>query len=431
MAHGHFRIAMLSLHSSPTGELGTRDTGGMSVYVFELAQELGARGVYLDIYTQAKTGHPTVTHLARTVRLIHLNTGVHREIPKQDLYRYLDLFYDQLEAFRKGEHITYDLIHSHYWLSGCLGLRAQRAWNVPHLIMFHTLGAVKNSLGVGPSESHQRIAAEQLLAQQSTAIVVGAEREKQHLIRFYRTDPKKILLIPCGVNLDRFQQITVQAARQQLGLDRWDRIVLSVGRLDPLKGVDRLMEAFAMLRDMQRCCLVIVGGGDTDQPDILQLRQHAESLNIHDRVIFAGRVAQGALPFYYSAADVVVIPSHYESFGLVVLEALACGTPVITTPVGAVEQILTRPEAGMVLSDVSPCGFASALRQFLTCVEHSPRTAAIRRALATPYSWHRVTAALYAAYNELLRTSLPSAPHMPVSFGTAFSYAQNQRSAVV
>jgi len=399
MDGGLSRIAMLSLHSSPIGALGTRDTGGMSVYVVELSRVLGERGLSVDMYTQG--GHGQIVHLAHNVRLIHLSIGSRRPIPKHALHQHLTLFYRQLEAFRRSEKLRYDLIHSHYWLSGCLGERARRDWHAPHVVTFHTLGAVKNRVGAAPREPAERIAAEQRLARASSAVIVGAERERQHLTSCYHADPERVLVVPCGVNLERFQPLDRDAARRRLGIGAEEKVILYVGRLDPLKGVAQLIEAFASLREIPRRTLLIAGGG-ADDPAALRLRARAERLQVHDRVVFAGRVPHSILPLYYSAADVAAIPSRYESFGLVALEALACGTPLAATPVGAMERLIPDPRFGRVAPDGSPENLARALREVMTRRAHSGDVA-LRRALAMRYGWPRVATQILAAYRTIVK----------------------------
>ncbi|MCX8043020.1 MAG: glycosyltransferase [Desulfobacterota bacterium] len=396
------RIAMLSLHSSPIGALGSRDTGGMSVYVRELSRALGARGDRVDIYTQ---GTSTATHtvtLYENVRLVYLSIGARDEIPKQALYPHINLFYEQLEAFRRSERLRYDLIHSHYWLSGWLGLRAQKTWHVPHAMTFHTLGAVKNMVGVQPPESPQRIAAEQILCRHCTAIIVGSRREARYLEQLYKTAPQQIFIIPCGVNRDRFYRKDRQGARKRLGFTASERIVLYVGRLDPLKGACQLIEVLGHLKNVNNVRLVIVGGGAENEGEKAALEQQAQCLQVHDRVRFAGRVDQTELPLYYSAADVVAVPSQYESFGLVMLEALSCGTPVVAMPVGAAEEIIQNPVAGAIIQDGSLRTFAHAIARFLENGKAAPENEIMRRASVARYDWRLIAARIRAVYQRLI-----------------------------
>ena len=280
-----------------------------------------------------------------------------------------------MEDFRSFEGIEYDLIHSHYWLSGRLGNWAQKIWDRPHLVMLHTLAAAKNHTGVGKSESELRIAAEKELVATCHRIVAPTEREKNNLVNYYNVPGEKIGVIPCGVSLKLFRPIQKQVARKGLNLDPDAEILLSVGRFEPLKGIDRLLEAMTHLHDLKRLQLVIVGGDGEDAPATQFLRKKTIDLGIEDKVIFAGRIEQRNLPQYYSSADMLVMASHYESFGLVGLEALACGRPVISTPVGAMEDLVRQSRAGQIVGDTSPQSLARAIRSILTDIHRGcPRS---------------------------------------------------------
>ena len=401
---GALNIAMLCMHSSPIGDLGTRDTGGMNVYVLELARELGLRGNRVDVYTQAGQAQEQVVEIGSNVRLIPLSIGADRQVPKQALYPHLVYFYEALEAFRAKQNLRYDIIHSHYWLSGSMGMLAQKQWQVPHIIMFHTLGAVKNSTGVGAPEPLLRIAIEQRLSEQCTKIIVAAQREKRNLMRHYRVPAGKIDIIPCGVNLDRFQPMARETARQLLAFASEEKLLLYVGRFDPLKGLERLLGATACLRRDARLRLIVAGGDDDQGPEMLRLKKLAVKLGIHDRLTFAGRVKQETLPLYYSAADVVVIPSCYESFGLVVLEALACGTPVIATPVGDMEHIITKPGLGLVVEDASARSLAGGIERFLQDGYRERVSPERIRSAVLTYGWPSITSGMLNKYREVIRS---------------------------
>jgi D-inositol-3-phosphate glycosyltransferase len=395
------RIAMLSIHSNPIGELGTNDTGGMSVYIRELARELGRRGHRIDIYTRLHNGeYRPVIHLFEKVRLIHLGIPNNGNLSRLALYPYLPDFFKSMEDFRSQEGIAYDLIHSHYWLSGRLGNWAQEIWNLPHVVMLHTLGEVKNRTGVGRPEPELRIAAEKELVKTCHRILAPTDREKDDLVRYYGVCGEKIGVVPCGVNLELFQPEQKQAARKNLGFDPEDIILLNVGRFEPLKGIDRLLEAMTHLRDHRRLRLVIVGGDGNQAPESQFLRQKAVNLGIEDKVFFAGRVDQKYLPPYYSSADVLVMASHYESFGLVGLEALACGRPVVSTPVGAMDTLIQQSQAGQIVSDALPRSLAKGIQSVITNSTQPP--GAIRKSVLK-YSWSNVAAAILKEYETAIR----------------------------
>ncbi len=396
------RIAMLSIHSNPIGELGTNDTGGMSVYIRELARELGRRGHLIDIYTRLRNGrHQPVIDLFENVRLVHIGIPNNGNLSRLALYPYLSDFFKSMEDFRFHEGIEYDLIHSHYWLSGRLGSWAQEHWDRPHLVMFHTLGEVKNRTAVGRPEPELRIAAEKELVKTCHRILAPTEQEKDSLVRYYGVCEEKIGVVPCGVNLDLFQPQEKQVTRRQLGFDQDDIILLYVGRFEPLKGIDRLLEAIPHLNNHQRIRLVLVGGDGDEAPESQFLQQKVIDLGIEDKVLFAGRIEQKYLPPYYSSADVLVISSHYESFGLVGLEALACGRPVVSTPVGAMKHLIQQSQAGHVVSDTLPRSLAKGIQSIIT--NSAQQQADEIRESVLAYSWSNVAAAMLREYETTIR----------------------------
>ena len=395
------KIAMFSIHSSPIGELGTRDTGGMSVYIRELAQELGEHGHRVDIYTRYNHNNPTtIIHLNDHVRLIHLNIGKNGQVSKVKLYPLLEDFFDKLEEFRKADDCHYDLIHSHYWLSGRLGHWAQDLWNRPHMVMFHTLGAIKNLTGVGLPEPELRITNEKRLVRSCHRILVATEREKELLIDHYDSLPGKIGVVPCGVNLNLFQPVDRSVARRQLGFKQNESMILYVGRFEPLKGLDRLLEAVTHLRDY-RIRLVIIGGDDPETTETQNLMQLSQKWGIQDTVTFEGRIAQENLPPYYSAADVLVVPSHYESFGLVGLESLACGTPVVSTKVGVLDRLLQEGMNGSIVSNGCPKALASSIETFINGTSLKDSSAEAIRTSIKNYSWSNVATAIIDEYKAV------------------------------
>jgi D-inositol-3-phosphate glycosyltransferase len=393
---------MLSIHSDPIGELGTKDTGGMSVYIRELARELGRHGHRIDIYTRLQAGKdPSITHIYENVRLIRLGIANGGSLSKLALYPNLSKFLRALLDFCMAENMDYDLIHSHYWLSGQLGNWVQDLWNRPHVTTFHTLGEVKNRTGAGAPEPGFRIAAEKEIVQACHRIFAPTARERDSLIRLYGAIAEKIGVVPCGVNLELFYPEAKTAARRKLGLDPADTILLYVGRFEAIKGLDALLEAMVYLKHQPLMRLLVVGGDGDNTPEYESLAQRAVQLEIGDKVIFAGRVDQHRLRPYYGAADALVMPSHYESFGLVGLEALACGRPVITTPVGAVDSLVRKTRAGCIVRDPSPRSIADGIQSILD--DHSiPAPDVIRRS-TLEHGWSRVAAAVIAEYESVIR----------------------------
>ena len=395
------KIAMLSIHSCPLGKVGGENTGGMSVYIREFARELGRRGHLVDVYTRIHEPiHDQVIELGQDARLVHLKAGK-EEIQKLAIYYHLDDFAHELENFRKQNGLQYDLIHSHYWLSGLAGKRLQQWWGIPHIMGFHTLGAVKNAIGIGKDEPELRINAEKELVKDCHRIIASTKKGKEDLIYHYDAAPETISVIPCGVNLDLFRPIKREIARCYLGLNS-ESIILFVGRIVPLKGIDNLLKAMAYLERKQRIKLVVIGGDEHSQAEMQRLENLSQSLKIHESVVFLGLVKQEILPFFYSAADLCVVPSYYESFGLVVLESLACGTPVVATKVGGAESIIRHGATGYVVIDNNPYRLAEKIALLLSTSNGNTAFVDSVRASVTKYNWSNITEAIIEEYQSVL-----------------------------
>jgi len=396
------KIAMLSVHSCPVGELGTKDTGGMSVYIRELAGELGKRGHWVDIYTRIHDPKDRIIiELGENARLIHLKAGDNGDMKKLAIYPYLADFAFALENFRKRDGCHYDVVHSHYWLSGRVGGWVKDLWGVPHMVMFHTLGKVKNAVGVGEDEPSLRLVTENEVINRCNRIIAATEEEKLDLIRYYNALPETIGVVPCGVNLKLFRPMDRRDVRRQLNLEKEKNIILYVGRIDPLKGIDRLLMAGAHLKRRRGFKLIIIGGNDHFQPELQRLKRFTQELGIEDLVMFAGRVKQEDLPLYYNAADVVVVPSYHESFGLVALESLACGTPVVATKVGGLENIIKEGRNGYLVTNDVPYSMADKIASLLSKQDtgaNSPRSV---RDSVSKYSWSNIADGLIDEYKIL------------------------------
>ncbi len=394
-------IAILSIHSCPLGRLGSKDTGGMSVYIRELARELGKRGHHVDVFTRSHDPDDNqIVSLGINARLIHLKVGEIREIPKLDVYPYLAEFASAVDDFKKSNNFNYQIIHSHYWLSGWCGRQLQKWWNIPHIIMFHTLGAVKNTIGIGENEPDIRIETEKKLIHECQRIIVATQREKQELIYHYSASPKILSVIPCGVNLQIFKPVDKLIAREKLGFHN-EKIILFVGRIEPLKGIDNLISAVSSLPQNINARLVIAGGDYRSQSELERLQILSRQLQVENSIKFVGPVNQKELPVYYSAADICVVPSYHESFGLVTLESLACGTPVVTTKVGGAEEIIIQGGNGYIVENNNP----SLLSEKIAILLYRPviyeNTMKIRASVAD-LSWSAMTDKIVNVYQKTL-----------------------------
>jgi len=400
MPVSQLRIAMLSAHSCPVGKLGTKDTGGMSVYIREIACELGKQRHLVDVYTRVHDPRDHQTYeLGQNARLIHLRAGESEEIHKLAVYSRLPDFVDNLENFRRQNDLQYDLIFSHYWLSALAGTYLQQWWHVPHITMFHTLGAVKNAINdgahsaLGEAEPELRIETERDLIQKCHHTIAPTEREKKELIRYYGASSGKISVVPCGVNLEQFKILDRAQARQYLGFDN-DKIILFVGRIDPLKGIHKLIKALSYLRHIPRLRLLVIGGDERSQREIEQLQELAFNLKIQDSVTFLGLVKHEQLPYFYNAADACVVPSYYESSGLVALESLACGTPVVATDVGNHKSVIRQGQTGYVIRDNVPHLLADKIALLLSRSSTDTKSAQLIRATVSKFSWSNIAQAI-------------------------------------
>jgi D-inositol-3-phosphate glycosyltransferase len=397
---------MLSVHSCPVGRLGAKDTGGMSVYVLELAREIGKRGHKVDIFTRAHDSeHAPVIEVGENVRLIHLPAGADEHIHKLAVYLYLPDFACQMENFRKRNNLKYNLLFSHYWLSAWVGKILQGWWNVPHMTMFHTIGAVKNSVGIGEDEPELRVETERYLVRNCDHVIATTEREKEDIISHYGASPERIGVIPCGVNLDLFRPMDRKTAKQQLGVSE-GKTILFVGRLEPLKGIDKLLMAMKHIAGEPGLRLMVIGGDGNSHYDT-ELQRLSGELGIQHAVTFEGLVKHEDLPQFYNAADVCVIPSYYESFGLVTLESLACGAPVVSTRAGGAESVIQHGVTGYLVEDNSPHQLAKGIKQLLSRPEVDAEFTASVRASVAGFSWPDIAGkvvkegeALIAHYHE-------------------------------
>jgi len=406
MLASQLRIAMLSVHSCPVGNLGAKDTGGMSVYIREIARELGKQGHLVDIYTRVHDPRdPQVINLGQNACLIHLTAGEDEEISKLAVYPYLPEFTCNLENYRKHNGLHYDLVFSHYWLSGRVGKYLQQLWDVPHITMFHTLGAVKNTIGIGQGEPELRIETERDLTRNCHHIIASTDREKEYLVLHYGAVPERIGVVPCGVNLEQFKPVDKKAAKQQLGFSD-DKLILFVGRIEPLKGVEQLLRAMSYLQDIQGLRLVIIGGDENSQHEIEQLRKLSRDLHIQDSVTYLGLIKHERLPYFYSAADACVVPSYYESFGLVALESLACGTPVVATDVGDLKHVIRQGETGYVVIDNTPQHLANKIALLLLRPGHDTKPALSIRASVSRFGWQNIAEALVREFQLVLANRL-------------------------
>lgn len=401
-----YRIAFISAHTSPLARLGSREAGGMNVYVRKLSEELARRGFCVDIFTRrTDRDSPETIVLAEGVRVVHLEAGPAQPLPKEDLPHYLEAFEESLLRFQESRNLSYDLLHSHYWLSGWVAERLKLRWRVPHVAMFHTLGEVKNRALITEREPPFRIEAERVVVRGANRIVCASEHEKQLLVELYGACPHCIAVVPCGVDLELFQPMDKEEARRRLGLRDHERIILFVGRIEPLKGVDILIGAAAQLHGQEDFYLLIVGGDGHARSEMTHLQRLASGLGIDHHVSFIGPVDHERLPLFYNAADVCVVPSFYESFGLVAVEAMACGTPVVASRVGGLTVTVRDGETGYLVPWQCAEPFAERLELLLGNRELRRALGRTAREQMQRFCWASVAEGVIKAYRDLLEVT--------------------------
>jgi D-inositol-3-phosphate glycosyltransferase len=395
------RIALISAHTSPLDRPGGAKAGGLNVYVLELARQLAGKSCSVDIFSRkSRPDLPTVTQVAPGLRTVHLAAGPAGPLTPELIYEHLDQFVDSLMAFAEADGGSYDVIHSHYWLSGLVGERLKAAWGVPHVVMFHTLGEVKNRASLSEHEGDLRIRSEMEVLQGAERVICATDQERSYIRQLYSADPARVSVIPLGVDLDRFRPSAKTQAREALGL-KDERIVLFVGRLEPLKGVDILIGAAAMLEGDVNCRILIVGGDEASQPQVEILRSLARNLGIEQRIAFVGTVDHDQLPLYYNAADVCVVPSHYESFGLVAVEAMASGVPVVASRVGGLMGTVRDGETGYLIPWLCPEPFAERIELLLANEPLRVSLGEAAREAVGRYRWENVASVVLEVYESL------------------------------
>ena len=396
-------IAMISVHACPLGRLGSKETGGMNVYVRELATELARAGLELDVFTRlTNPDDARELDIAPGAHLVRLPAGDTAPMDKNLVFDYLPDFVAGVERYRRERGREYDLVHSHYWLSAWTGQRLAWRWGVPHVTMFHTLGEVKNRCGAPGRESDLRVDVERRAIAEANRVIAASEDELRHLTELYGADPARVSIVPCGVNARLFRPLPRGAARAKLALGE-QPTALFVGRMDPLKGLDLLLEATYLLRDqLPDLQLLVVGGDASPESEEGRVRDMARDLGLAERVRFVGAVPQSELPAYYSAADLCVVPSFYESFGLVAVEALACGTPVVASCVGGLPNVVKHGDNGLLVARRTASEFAGSIARVLLDAPLRHSLAARARPSVTPLVWEAIARRVARTYGELL-----------------------------
>jgi len=408
------RIAMLSYHTCPLATLGGKDTGGMNVYVRELTRQLGQMGIHVDIFTRSQDDHvPHVLHeLGYGNRVVHVPAGPETPLGKREMADYIPQFVEGVKVFACDKGIKYDIIHSHYWMSGLAAASLSDLWGgTPIVHMFHTLGEMKNRIARSEEEreGEYRINGENQVLGRANRVVVATLAELTQLRFLYKANGNMVV-IPPGVDVSHFYPIPSDEAKTFIGLKPEDRMVLFVGRIEPLKGVDTLIQAMSCLQlsEAHRPVHLAIIGGDPSASseemtaEMTRLQKLCDDLAVGQTVVFLGKRDQDKLPYYYSAAEVLVMPSLYESFGMVALEAMACGTPVIASEVGGLAYLVRDGETGFTIPDSEPEMLCEKISWLLndpvlhaTMSQHAVE-------YAQDYAWEKIAKQIVEVYEALV-----------------------------
>ncbi len=413
-------IALISEHGDPAADIGREEAGGQNVYVRKVGEALARLGWQVDMFTRkTRPDDAVIVQHTPHCRTIRLSAGPEHFVPRDELFRHMPEFVESLLKFQAKDGGNYPLVHTNYWMSGWVGLQLKQVSNIQLVHTYHSLGAVKYQNLARPPIAQTRLAMEQQILEQVACVVATSPQEQDYLRSLVSKDGY-VEVIPCGTDVETFHLMPQSDARSTLGFGADEKVVVYVGRFDPRKGIETLVRAFAQLYDQTEDALkvtlrlVIVGGcqpGQADADERLRIEALVAELGIADNTTFAGQVGHDRLPLYYTAADVCVIPSHYEPFGLVAIEAMACGTPVIASNVGGLKFTVVPEETGLLVAPQDIQGFAAAMEQVLT---QSHWSAQVRMQATTwvkeNFSWTGVAAQLSDLYRRLLVGSLIDRP---------------------
>lgn len=371
------RIIVIAYHTCPLSDERNAEIGGMNTYVLELSKALAETGYIIDIYTRCvDKNSPKIVQVLTNLRVIHLIAGNPVSIPKKDLFEHIPEFLTNLYDFMEQEKISYDIISAHYFLSGQIGFKLKKRIKVPLIVTFHTLALMKNLVTRNEDEKEglQRIKTELLLTKQADKIIATSGSDLEYIHTLYNCPLKKIALLSPGVNLRLFRPINQIKAKKFIKANVNQKLILFVGRIDPVKGIDVLLYTIKILvqkHSYPAIALWIVGGDNIDyrkewSKELKYLEEIRQLLGITAYVKFIGKQVREKLPYYYNAAEIVLMPSQYESFGQAALEAMACGTPIIITDTTGVSGLLDKEHNALLISANNPIGLAKKIRHLLT-----------------------------------------------------------------
>jgi len=416
-------IALISDHADPAAAIGLEEAGGQNVYVRHVGENLAALGWQVDMFTRkVNPNDETIVQHSPHCRTIRLNAGPESFVPRDQLFDHMPEFVNSFQTFQSKNGISYPLVHTNYWLSAWAGLQLQKTNGIQLVHTYHSLGAVKYQSVQLPAIAATRQSIERQILEQAECVVATSPQEEQSL-RSLVSSSGRIEVIPCGTDTTNFRLTSKPEARAKLGLSLDEKIVLYVGRFDPRKGIETAVRACALLRarGVENFRLLIVGGsspGMTDGIERDRIEQIVNQSGMSEQTTFVGRIGHDALPLYYTAADVCVIPSHYEPFGLVAIEAMACGTPVVASDVGGLKFTVIPDQTGLLVPPQDVEAFANGIDRIISddVWARKMRRQASEN-VTQRFSWTGVAIQLSELYRHILAKSIMH--DQPWSFRTS------------
>lgn len=404
-------IALISVHGDPAIEIGKEEAGGQNVYVRCVGEALARIGWQVDMFTRKASAEQEIVvehcHNCRTIRLI---AGSEEFVPRDNIFGYAPEFVEQFLKFQQQAGVKYEIVHTNYWISSWVGMQLNKIQGSKQVHTYHSLGAVKyKSVSTIPLIAKTRLAVEKEVLETAERIVATSPQEKEHM-RSLVSAKGNIDIIPCGTDVHKYGSISREQARAKLGIDLETKVVFYVGRFDPRKGIETLVRAVGQSKLRGTDLKLIIGGGSrpghTDGMERDRIESIVDELGMSDFTIFPGRLGDDVLPVYYSAADLCVVPSHYEPFGLVAIEAMASGTPVVASNVGGLQFTVVPEETGLLAAPKDEVAFAAAIdRILLNPTWRNQLGQAARKRVETKFSWEGVASQLSELYTEILEQS--------------------------
>jgi D-inositol-3-phosphate glycosyltransferase len=402
-------IALISVHGDPAIEIGKEEAGGQNVYVRQVGEALAHQGWQVDMFTRsASSEQPKIVEHGPHCRTIRLIAGPDEFVPRDEIFGYASTFVDEFLKFQEKSGINYSLVHTNYWISSWVGMELKKHQPIKQVHTYHSLGAVKyKSMTTVPMVASTRLSVEKALLETAERVVATSPQEKEHMRSLVSTKGN-IDIIPCGTDIHRFGSINQQAARAELDIDPEALMIFYIGRFDPRKGIETLVRAVgqSQLRGKKKLNLIIGGGSRPGQSDGIErdrIEKIVAELGMGDIATFPGRLGDDVLPAYYAAADVCVVPSHYEPFGLVAIEAMASGTPVVASDVGGLQFTVVPEETGLLAPPQDEAAFSAAIDRILSNREWRNQLGANARVrVENKFSWDGVAHQLSDLYTKLL-----------------------------